>query len=257
MKARPSLSVVVPVYNGEATLETLCARIQEACTEAFEGWEILLVDDESKDGSLAVIKRLRQSDRRIKLIALKKNAGQQSATYCGILNASGDLIATIDDDLQHPPELIPAMAAELDRSRAELVFAVPFKRRHPGYRRLGSLGTYFLFNRLLGKKEPVRISSCRLFTRSLRDRLPAAPEGFVYISAELLRQTDRVAWISFGHTERFAGVSNYSPGRLARLFLNLWVQYSENPLLRPFKRKGRLYEIETAELEGGGPWTEY
>lgn len=249
MDFKGTLTVVVPVYNGSKSLESLCAGIFETAAELFEDCEIILVDDKSTDGSYGIMKALRQGDRRIKLVKLRRNAGQQSATFCGIQFAEGDFIATFDDDLQHPPELLRRMKAEIENG-AELVFAVGNRRSKEFYRRLGSRLTYLLFNRMLKRKEPVRISSCRMFTKRLRDRVEEGDKQFVYVSAELLKAADRVQWFLFDQGNRIHGQSNYTFFKLAGTFLKLLLYYSDVPWIKRFRTGGKPYEIEETDMEG-------
>lgn len=243
------LSVVVPVYNGAKSLKALCEGIFKSASGHFESVEIILVDDGSMDESYRTMKELRNSDSRIKLIKLRKNSGQQNATFCGLQFAGGDIIATLDDDLQHPPEILGPMKAEMDKG-AELVFAVPEKPAQKRYRRLGSKLTFLAFNLILGTDKPVRISSCRMFAREIKDGLEDRDSGFVYVSAELIRRTDKIAWLPLSHEERAHGESNYTLAGLVGIFAKLIIHYSDLRILRLFRRSGKLYEVESLEIEG-------
>ncbi len=249
MKPKEKLSVVIPVYNGSKSLKTLCKNIFHTGRKYFGSVEIILVDDASVDDSYSVMMELRKSDDRIKLIKLRQNAGQQNATFCGIQYATGDLIATLDDDLQHPPKIISAMKVEIDKG-AELVFAVPSRRMHKRYRRIGSRLTFLAFNLILKSEKPVQISSCRMFKASLKTGQENENTAFVYVSAELMKKTDSIAWVPFGHEERVHGQSNYTFSKLLKIFANLIIYYSDFKILRRFRKRGELYEIETLEMEG-------
>ena len=103
-------SIVVPVYNSEHTLEQLYERLRRVFDEALgEPFELILVDDSSKDASFCVMQRLREGDKRVKIIQLARNFGQPSAVLCGFSHVKGDFVITMDDDLQHRPEEIPKM----------------------------------------------------------------------------------------------------------------------------------------------------
>ncbi len=249
MKPKEKLSVVVPVYNGSKSLKTLCKNIFHAGRKCFGTLEIILVDDASVDDSYRVMQELRNSDKRIKLIKLKKNAGQQNATFCGVQYATGNIIATLDDDLQHPPKILSAMKTEIDKG-AELVFAVPSRRMHKRYRRIGSRLTFLVFNLIMKSEKPVRISSCRMFKSTLKAEQENENTAFIYLSAELMKKTDRVAWVTFGHEERLHGQSNYTFSKLLKIFINLIIYYSDFKILRIFCKHGNLYEIESLEMEG-------
>ncbi len=250
MEPLEKLSVVVPVYNGAKSLKILCESIFDSSIGHFGQVEIILVDDGSKDDSYRVMRELRNSDSRIKLIKLKKNSGQQNATFCGMQFAGGGIIATLDDDLQHPPEILGLMKAEIDKG-AELVFAVPEKPAHKRYRRLGSKLTFLAFNFILKTKKPIRISSCRMFDGGIKAELKKKDSGFVYVSAELIKRTDKIAWIALGHEERAHGQSNYTPASLLKIFAKLVIHYSDLRILKIFCKSGKLYEIESLEMEDG------
>ncbi|MBK5251692.1 MAG: glycosyltransferase [Peptostreptococcaceae bacterium] len=249
MKPKEKLSVVVPVYNGSKSLKTLCKNIFHTGRKGFESVEIILVDDASVDDSYSVMRELRNSDNRIKLIKLRQNVGQQNATFCGMQYAAGDLIATLDDDLQHPPKILLSMKKEIDKG-AELVFAVPNQQMQKRYRRLGSRLTYLAFNFILKRNKPVRISSCRMFAAGLKPEQLNGNTAFVYVSAELMKKTDSIAWVPFGQEERVHGQSNYTFSKLLKIFANLIIYYSEFKILRRFRKRGKLYEIERLEMEG-------
>ena len=103
-------SIVVPVYNSEHTLETLYTRLCKVFDEELKlPFELLLVDDGSKDNSWNVMKSLREKDDRVKLFQMARNFGQHPALLCGFHYINGDFVITMDDDLQHPPEEIPKM----------------------------------------------------------------------------------------------------------------------------------------------------
>ena len=104
-------SVVVPVYNSDHMLEELYTRVSQVFdTVIREDFELILVDDGSKDHSYEVMKKLRGRDRRVKIIQMARNFGQHPALLCGFAHARGDFIITMDDDLQHPPEEIPKLS---------------------------------------------------------------------------------------------------------------------------------------------------
>ena len=108
-------SIVVPVYNSEKTLEELYTRIRDVFDHTMkENFELILVDDSSRDNSYEVMEKLHKADSRVKIIQMAKNFGQHPALLCGFSFAKGDFIITMDDDLQHRPEEIPKMAAAIN-----------------------------------------------------------------------------------------------------------------------------------------------
>ena len=118
-------SVVVPVYNSEHTLTELYTRLEKVFRETVqEPFELILVDDGSKDRSYQIMEKLRQKDPRVKIIQMARNFGQHPALLCGFSHAEGDFIITMDDDLQHPPEEIPKLINTI-RERAMWMSSSP------------------------------------------------------------------------------------------------------------------------------------
>ena len=133
-------SVVVPVYNSEHTLEELYERLCGVFDRRLrEDFELLLVDDGSKDRSYEVMKSIRERDRRVKIFQMARNFGQHPAILCGLHYVSGDFVITMDDDLQHPPEEIPKLIGALEgRDDVDVVVARYVGRQHNAVRRLGT-----------------------------------------------------------------------------------------------------------------------
>src|SRR3954470_23057894 len=112
-QAAPTISVIVPVYNSQDTLNELVSRLRVVLDEAATAWEIVLVNDCSRDASWPAIERLAADEPRVQGINLMRNYGQHNALLCGIRAARYDVIVTLDDDLQNPPEEVPKLLAKL------------------------------------------------------------------------------------------------------------------------------------------------
>ena len=134
-----ALSVVVPVYNSAATLPQLLERLVRAIDSVTPDYEIILVDDGSRDDSWTVLQslRARYGDRMV-AIQLMRNYGQHNALMCGLAVARGEYVVTMDDDLQNPPEEIPKLLAHIRNRRLDLVYGCPSDRSHAAWRNLGS-----------------------------------------------------------------------------------------------------------------------
>ena len=133
-------SIVIPVYNSTDSLVELHKRISKVFEETIrKSFEIIMVDDASpNEKTWTVLEQLQQQDQRVHVFQLMKNVGQHNAIMCGLNNASGDYIITMDDDLQHPPEEIPKLIDAIESSSYDAVFAVPNIRKHKSYRNIGS-----------------------------------------------------------------------------------------------------------------------
>ena len=130
------LSIIVPIYKVERYLSDC---IESILQQSFRDFELILVNDASKDNSLAVLKRLSQMDQRVRFIHLAKNHGQQKAVLCGIEYSGGDFVITMDDDLQHPPEEIPKLIAKMESDpNIDVVIGMYDSKKHNSIRKLGT-----------------------------------------------------------------------------------------------------------------------
>src|SRR2546423_593500 len=130
------ISVVVPIFNEEENLPEFHRRVAAALQSTGEAWELIFVNDGSRDGSANIIRQFHNADRRVKLIQLSRNFGHQPAVTAGIHNARGDCVILIDGDLQDPPEVIPTMVDSW-KSGSKVVLAERRSRADSGSRSLG------------------------------------------------------------------------------------------------------------------------
>lgn len=216
----------MPVYCGEETLGPLVDRIASTMERLrpFDSFEIILVDDCSPDGSYDVIKRLAEALPYVIGVRLKENIGQQNATYCGMHEARGRMIVTLDDDLQHEPELVPALLERLE-SGADLVYGVFTQRADGAHRKWGSKLTACFFASMFKQLKDHRVSSFRAFSRELCEQVKGQETGFVYVSCLLLSKNPVVDNVLIPFVPRAHGRSNYSLKKLLKLFLKLYVHY--------------------------------
>ncbi|WP_105616795.1 glycosyltransferase family 2 protein [Vallitalea okinawensis] len=233
------LSIVIPVYNGAKSIETLCYEI-DANLNNFT-YEILLVDDGSKDDSYEVMKRLSHQFKQIKSIKLRENAGQQNTLLCGIRHVTGAYCITMDDDGQHDPGDIPLLYKKI-KEGYNVVYGIPFQKQHAKYRSIGTMLTDWLFNTIIGKPKAIKISSYRIMTSDVVKIISRYPYRFIYLSAVIFHYTKRVANIPINHRKRKEGSSNYNLSRLLRLYMKLITYFT--PCLKPFRKHGNQYEIE-------------
>ena len=141
----PYISVVIPVYKAEGCLDQLYLRLKASLETITDDFEIVLVEDCGGDRSWEIVERLSAQDSRVKGIQLSRNFGQHAATICGISKSSGDWVITLDDDLEHQPEFIPALYAKAQEGYA-LVYGVYSERTHSLWRNLTSSLVDFLQN---------------------------------------------------------------------------------------------------------------
>lgn len=227
-------SIVIPIFNSSSSIEELIVSLNQYF---INDYEVICVDDCSSDSSVDIIKSM-SDDYPIKLVELSENSGQQMALFCGLVHASGEYVITMDDDLQHPLHLIDQMEDKMNQY--DLVYAVPIEQHNQSYRSFGSKLTGMFFKRYYPELKGCKVSSFRMFKGSFTHKILDCPYTFVYISALLLRESPRVANISYKAILRPYGQSGYSLKSLIKLFVNLNIYYGSS-LFKPL-RKRRKYE---------------
>jgi undecaprenyl-phosphate 4-deoxy-4-formamido-L-arabinose transferase len=223
------ISVVVPVYNSEATLGELVARLGNVLTKNVAGFEVILVNDGSKDGSWKVIYELAKQFNWLRGINLMRNYGQHNALLCGVRAASRQVIVTLDDDLQNPPEEIPKLLSKLNEGY-DLVYGCPEKRESGVLRKYSSIFIKYILSCVLGMRILRFATSFRAFKTELRDIFADYHNFYVSLNVLLLRATDNVNKIIVTHMRRANGKSNYGFRQLISHILNLLFTCGISPL---------------------------
>ncbi len=203
------ISIVVPVYNAEKSLEELYSGLKKAISERNLSHEIILVDDFSRDGSWTIIEKLKAADENVRGIQLSKNFGQHNATLCGIVKSKGEIIITIDDDLEASPADIGSLIEKQKETKAELVYA-QFTNASPGFLRKFLTGIYKFFTRKIQGDKNGKGSSFRLITRQLADQLKNHFHEFVFIDELCLWYTRKVEFVDLKKHPSARKKSNYS-----------------------------------------------
>ncbi len=224
-----SVSAVVPVYNSAATLEELVVRLEPVLASASPAYEVILVDDGSRDGSWAAIKALAARYPFVHGHRMMRNYGQHNALLCGIRAAHGALIVTLDDDLQHPPEEIPTLLAELSDD-VDVVYGTPHAPQHGLLRNFASWLTKLVLQGAMGADVARRVSAFRAFRSPLRDAFAQYQNPYVSIDVLLTWATTRYAAVAVRHEPRKSGPSNYTLRMLMRHALNMVTGFTVRPL---------------------------
>lgn len=211
-------SVVVPVYNSEPTLHELYTRIKTVFDDTMkEDFELILVDDGSKDHSWQVMEELHALDPRVKIIQQARNFGQHPALLCGFHYVKGDFVITMDDDLQHPPEEIPKLARVIkEREDVDVIIAKYEGRKHNIIRRIGTWISVYATSKMLKKPRDLEITSFRLIRRFIIDAILSMNVRLPQIGNLLVQTSNRIINVPVQHDARKYGKSGYSFRRLAK-----------------------------------------
>jgi len=225
----PSLSIVIPVYNSEASLEILLSRLAQVLPDLSQRFEVILVNDGSRDRSWEKICALSQIYPWVYGLNLMRNYGQHNALLCGIRAAQGEIIVTMDDDLQHPPQEIPKLLSKINEGY-DVVYGTPERQQHGLWRDLASSLTKLALQSAMGAEAAREVSAFRAFRTHLREAFAAYQNPYVSIDVLLTWSTTRFAAVSVQHQPRLIGRSNYTFRKLMRHALNMITGYSILPL---------------------------
>jgi undecaprenyl-phosphate 4-deoxy-4-formamido-L-arabinose transferase len=224
-----SLSIVIPVYRSAAILPELYDQLVGSLEKLGEPFEIILVEDCGGDISWDVIKDLANHDSRVRGIRLSRNYGQHNALLCGIRAAQHEVIVTMDDDLQHPPDQIPLLLTNLHEG-CDVVYGVPSTEQHGLLRDIASQLTKFALQSAMGAENARNVSAFRAFRTSIRDAFEDYRSPSVSVDVLLSWGTPRFCAVKVRHDRRRSGVSNYTVGKLTTHAFNLITGFSTTPL---------------------------
>ena len=225
----PSLSVVIPVYRSAAILPELLRRLEPVLSAQASRFEILLVDDASPDESWSTIEKLAAQHRAVRGVSLGRNYGQHAAVLAGVLEARHDVVITLDDDLQHPPEEIPKLLARLAEG-FDVVYGSPLAEQHGWLRDLASRATKLALQSAMGIEIARQVSAFRAFRVRLREAFRDYRSPYVSIDVLLTWGTTRFAAVPVRHDPRRAGTSTYTIRKLVSHALNMATGFSVVPL---------------------------
>lgn len=229
VQEQTSYSVVVPVYNSEKSLPELVSRLAKILPTFASDYELIFVNDCSKDGSWDVISSLIKEFPWVRGIDLMRNYGQHNALLCGIRAARYKFIITLDDDLQQPPEEIGKLLSALT-ANYDVVYGTPEREQHGLWRDLASQVTKFALQSSMGAHTARKVSAFRVFRTQIRDAFVEFRGPFVSIDVLLTWGTTRFTAIPVRHTPRTLGVSNYTFQKLVIHALNMLTGFSTWPL---------------------------
>jgi undecaprenyl-phosphate 4-deoxy-4-formamido-L-arabinose transferase len=223
------LSVVIPVYRSETILPELVRRLEPVLTAVADDFELVLVNDCSPDQSWEVIGDLAERYSWIRAINLMRNYGQHNALLCGIRAVRYNVIITMDDDLQHPPEEIPKLLAKLSEGY-DVVYGTPEHEQHGLARDFASLVSKIALQNVMGAEIARKISAFRAFRAEVARAFAHYAGPFVSIDVLLTWGTNRFCLTTVRHEPRKAGVSGYTFRKLVTHTMNMMTGFTTLPL---------------------------
>lgn len=229
----PSYSVIVPCYNEEDCIAETHRRLSAVMRGMGESYEILYVNDGSRDRTAGLLDGLADSDESVRVIHFARNAGHQVAVSAGLDYAGGDAVIIIDADLQDPPEVIPEMARRW-KAGAQVVYGQRSKRAGESRLKLLTAKWYYRFlRRLAGDIFPRDTGDFRLVDRQVVDVIKGMPEHARYLRGMFAWAGFQQEALLYERDKRFAGQTHYPLKKMLRLAANGVISFSEKPLLWP------------------------
>lgn len=215
------LTIVIPCYNEEAGLEELHRRLVSVCRTLETGYELIFVNDGSRDRTADVIRRIASADPHVRGLSLSRNFGHQAALSAGVDHATGDAVIVMDADLQHPPELIPQFV-EKWREGFDIVYAYREGRRQ----RIG----YRVVNLLMQVQIPAEAADFRLMDRAVVEAFRSMPERARFIRGMMAWLGFRQIGIPYHDQSRYAGERSYTLRQTLHMAVNAIIAFSHVPL---------------------------
>jgi undecaprenyl-phosphate 4-deoxy-4-formamido-L-arabinose transferase len=225
----PYLSVIVPVYNEEENLPELLRRVIAACEAMGKPWEAVLVNDGSRDRSIEILTAAARGDDHLVVVDFNRNYGQHAAVFAGFEQSRGEVVVTLDADLQNPPEEIPKLVAKMEEG-FDVVGSVRVQRQDTVFRRLASR----LVNKVTSLATGVQLSDygcmLRAYRRGVIETLCASSEVSTFIPVLADMFAGRVTEVPVAHAERAHGQTKYSVWKLVKLQFDLTTSFTTWPL---------------------------
>ena len=226
----PVVSIVAPAYNEAKNLAAFVAAMTPVLDSLGEPWEIVFVDDGSRDDTLGTLLAARSADSRLKIVGLARNFGKDVALSAGLAHARGRAVIPIDCDLQHPPELIPSMVAKW-RAGADMVIGVRTRRSEEGvFRRTSARMYYSLMRRMTNVEIPPNAGDFRLLDRKIVDVINEMPERCRFMKGIFAWPGFKTERVEFQANVRAGGHSRWSWWKLWRFALDGLFSFSTAPL---------------------------
>jgi undecaprenyl-phosphate 4-deoxy-4-formamido-L-arabinose transferase len=229
INSRAMISLVIPVYNEEGNLTRLMERIQSTMSAMERPYEIIFVDDGSRDRSLKILEGFARSPG-VRVVELTRNYGQHAAILAGFSIVCGEIIVTLDADLQNPPEEIPRLIAAMEEGRFDVVGTIRKGRKDSYFRIMPSKIINMVARSITGVRMTDWGCMLRAYRRTVVERMTACHEHATFIPALATHFGKRVTEIEVAHEERQGGRSNYPLRKLINLQFDLVASFSDIPI---------------------------
>lgn len=227
-----NLSIVIPVYNSERTIPSVIDEIERAigAESVFRDYEVILVNDGSRDNSLETCKSLCEEHPNVKVVNFSKNFGQHNALMAGLARATGDFVVCLDDDLQTHPSQIQIMYAWLIDHNFDVVYAKYPDKKHSAFRNFGSLINDVMAKWLIDEPKHIKATSFFIARKFVIREVVKYQNPYPYLSGLIFRTTQNIGSVEITHFKRTIGKSNYTLTKLIKLWLNGFTNFSIKPL---------------------------
>ena len=228
-----SLSLIIPVFNEEEVLQTSYERMREAMEKTGYPYEIIYVNDGSRDGSMRILREIAGQDGKVRVLSFSRNFGHQTAVTCGMDAACGDALIIIDVDLQDPPELIPDMVKRWEEG-VDIVYGKRLKRQGETlFKKLTAAAYYRLLAWMSAYPIPLDTGDFRLLDRKVADVFLRMREHNRFLRGMSAWMGFRAEPIEYERHERFAGSTKYTLKKMLRLATDGITGFSDKPLTLP------------------------
>ncbi len=235
MNEKPYLSVVIPAYNEEENIPLLYEKLKRVLDELGKGYEVIFIDDGSEDKTFQILRNIAQKDGKIKVIRFRRNYGQTAAMYAGFEHARGEVIVTIDADLQNDPEDIPVLLTKIEEGY-DIVSGWRKERKDPFLsRRLPSRVANWIISKVTGVKLHDYGCTLKAYRADIAKRYRLYGDMHRFLPALAKRFGAKVTEIPVRHHPRLYGKSKYGIGRTVRVILDIFLvkflnEYITKPL---------------------------
>jgi glycosyltransferase involved in cell wall biosynthesis len=228
-ESSPHLSIVIPLFNAALTLPALYQEL--SALEISGGFELILVNDGSRDESEEIALRLTQESRiPITFLSLSRNFGEHNAVLAGLRASTGHYVVTMDDDLQNPPSEVLKLLSAAESEKHDVVYAIYERKEHAWWRNLGSRLTNLIADYVVEKPRKLYLSSFRCMTRLVADEVAKSRNPYPYIDGLIFQITQNAGAVPVRHVGRGQGRSGYTFRKLVRLWMSMLVNFSILPL---------------------------